>query len=119
MLSFEIAIIFPVFLYTFPWAPYKIRHATASDSGPQNYHGGFLGLGAIFDAMNIIDIFVALAHGIQAKVESRHSGRSQYGPPQQNYYALDENEGQYYPGNRSREPLYTGQEEEYGAAPRM
>ena len=118
MLSFEIAIICPVFIYTFPCAPYKIRYDTASDGGPKNYQGGFLGLGAIFDAMNILDIFVALAHGLQAKVASRHGGRIPYVPPQQNYYALNENEGQYYPSNRSRDPFYPDQEEQYGLAPR-
>lgn len=76
-----------------------------------------LGLGAVFDAINITDIFVALGNGLQAKMADRQSQRQQYAPTPQNYYGLNENEAHYYP-DRSRERLYPEQELQNGAAPR-
>lgn len=114
LLSIEIAIICPAFLLTFPSRPYSIKRG---EYGPKDYHGGVLGLGAVFDAINILDIFVALGNGLQAKMAGRHSQRQQYAPTPQNYYGLNEGEAQYYP-DRSRERLYPDQELQHGIAPR-
>jgi hypothetical protein len=116
MLAIEIAIVFPVYIFTFSPTQYRISEAASDDARAKHYYGGFLGHRAIFDALNIFDIFIALGRRLQAKLEDRQSGSQQYSPPPSNYYALNEDGEQYYP-NRSQVPLYSNQGAEYGVAP--
>ena len=68
--------------------------------------------------MNIIDIFIALGHGLQAKFGGGEDGRQQYEPPPLNHYELDENQGRYY-SDGSQERLYMNQRMEQGATGRF
>jgi hypothetical protein len=97
--------------------PYKKSYVSTTDPNPKSYHGGFLGLRAFFAAANIIDIFIALGNGLQAKFGSRDVERQQYTPPPPNYYVLNANQGQYYPDG-SRERLYPNQRTERSAEQR-
>ncbi|KIM95989.1 hypothetical protein OIDMADRAFT_183452 [Oidiodendron maius Zn] len=117
ILSFEIALIYPIFIFTFPWAPYKKGYVSATGPNTKSYHGGFLGHRAYFAAINIIDIFAALGNGLQAKFGGREDVGEQYAPPPSNYYVLNENQDTYYPGS-SQERIYMNQRMEQGGAQR-
>lgn len=102
ILSFEIALISPIFIFTFPWTPYKIGYGASRGQETKHYQGGFLGLHAVLSALNIIDIFIALGKGLQAKIGAV-SRNTQHALPPSNYYVLNENGTRYYPdGNQER-----------------
>jgi hypothetical protein len=49
-------------IFAFPWKKYSIKN---SDSPNAHYSGGFLGLGAIIDALNPVDVVKAVARGFR------------------------------------------------------
>lgn len=93
LLSCEIALFAPFFLFAFPWAPYVIGSVLAADRTPKprQYYGGFLGLKALLMAANIFDIFMALGKGLIAKFG--RGRRSYTGVVQQGNCNLNEDGG--------------------------
>lgn len=104
LLSCEIALVTPFFLYAFPWAPYKLRSIAASDRNhkPQHYYGGFLGVRALLAAANIFDIFIALARVLMAKVGKR-GYVNPAALPVPTYYVPNEYGGVDYRGGDGRQ----------------
>jgi hypothetical protein len=67
ILSFEMVIFATVFLFVFRTREYNFKKGAASvPLGHGGYHGGFLGLRAIFSALNIIDIFQAIGNSVSS-----------------------------------------------------
>jgi hypothetical protein len=71
ILSCEMVLIAPFFIYAYSYTPYVLGRP-ASASGPHLiYKGGHLGINAILSALNIVDIVSALVSGVKAKASSR------------------------------------------------
>jgi hypothetical protein len=67
ILSCEVALLAPFFLIAYSCKRYTLGKAS-SESAPTlgNYEGGPLGIKAMFAAINIVDIVVAMVQGIRA-----------------------------------------------------
>jgi hypothetical protein len=108
ILSFEVALIAPFFVYAFPWKPYRIGYVSAGDlvAKPHQYYGGFLGIRAMLSAANIFDVFGALAKGIQAKFgQGGPGGGNQYGSAPTYYGPNDYDDADYRNTSQESYPM--------------
>lgn len=81
LLSIEMVFFALVFLYIFRSQPYYFKKgASAVPLGHGGYHGGFLGIKAIFQALNILDIIKGI-FSIPLAAKNRNS------PPKQKAWA--------------------------------
>ncbi|RDW75725.1 hypothetical protein BP5796_06546 [Coleophoma crateriformis] len=74
LLCLEILLFTPLFIYAYSSSPYILRGHARSTPSAEYYMGGVGGLSALWDALNIVDIALALFTGSKTKISSRASG---------------------------------------------
>jgi hypothetical protein len=84
ILCCELALVSPFFLLAFPVKPYKLGHMVAPENlssrhDMTHYQGGPLGVYAIVQAVNVVDLVMELVKGTKAKL--RRGGGHQYVQP--------------------------------------
>jgi hypothetical protein len=80
ILSLEMVIFALAFLYVYRTQPYYFKHgATAVPLGHGGYSGGFLGIGAIIQALNIVDIVRGIIGVLAALTARKDSAASSQG----------------------------------------
>ncbi|KAJ5117925.1 organic solute transporter Ostalpha-domain-containing protein [Penicillium atrosanguineum] len=65
LISIEMGLFAILHFWGFPWCPYMILQDSAIDHDAHPYHGGRLGVKALFDAMNPWDLVKANARGLR------------------------------------------------------
>lgn len=82
--AFEMVIFAGVFLYVFRTKEYNFKKgSSAVPLGHGGYHGGFLGLGAILQALNIMDLIKGIIGCVSGVADQGRYPTKAYGVGQQ------------------------------------
>jgi Organic solute transporter Ostalpha len=97
LLSCEVALFSPFFLYAYTCSPYIVRRGTpANCTSPQGYYGGPSGVHAILSAINVVDIVAEFVQGIKARAGGTGRGVG-------NYASMIDDGRSFYHGSAGRQ----------------